>query len=84
MDFLVETIVEIVFEGCVSILYEKKVPLIIRLIVGFLVCACYVGVIGAIMYVAINNKSIVLFVVAILLTVIVVYAFLKNYRKIKK
>lgn len=37
-----------------------------------------------IMYVAINNKSIVLFVVAILVAVIVAYAFWKNYRKKNK
>ena len=80
MDFLIETILEIVMEGFFLLSSEKKVPMIIRLIVGLITIACYVGFIGMIMYVAINNKSIVLFVVAILVAVIVAYAFWKNYR----
>lgn len=58
-------------------------PLLIRFILGFIIGAFYIGLVGVIMYVAINNNSIVLFVVAILVAVIVAYGFGKIYIKIK-
>lgn len=83
MDFLIETILEIVLEGCLYITPEKKFPIIIRLILGVITAAFYAGLIGIIIYVALKNNSVILFAVAVLAAVIIAYEFWENYKKIK-
>lgn len=47
---------QFVLEGCLYITPEKKYPIIIRLILGFITAAFYAGLIGIIIYVALKNN----------------------------
>lgn len=84
MDFLIEFLLEIVLEGCFMLSTEKKVPLAIRILLGTVLAAIYLLLVGAIVYLAISNHSILMFVMAILVAALVAGGFYKNYVKIKK
>ncbi len=88
MDFLLEFLLELVFEGSFELLSEKKAPLGLRIAIAAVMLLVYVGLFGLLMYVAISTKHpfVIIFVTAVTvgITVMFVIAIIKQFKKSKK
>lgn len=83
MDFLLEFLFELVFEGMMETAKSKKVPMVIRIIAGVLVSAFFLAVIGVIVLIGIlsfkDNKpfSVIMFILAIIFTIALILKIVK-------
>ena len=83
MDFVFELLFEIILEGCIEITEVKKVPLIFRILCALVLVVFYGGLIGILLFVAISNHSVLMFLVTALVALIVLAAFVYKYKMIK-
>lgn len=84
MDFILELLFEIILEGCIEVTEEKRVPVILRIICASLLILLYCGIVGILLFVAIENKSGLMLFITIFIALIFLFAFVYKYREIKK
>lgn len=87
MEFLLELVLEIVLEGSLELVTEKKIPMPLRI----LALLVFLGIFGGLCVVficigldAMNTRPAVgwlFLIIAVLLAVVVVYAFRKKWRE---
>lgn len=83
LDFILEIIFEILIEGCFEIAGKKKHSIILRFICGLIIGLIYGGLICLFLFLSIQNKSILLFIITCFIALIFIYAFICKYKKIK-
>lgn len=69
MDFLLELLFEIIFEGVIEMTSSRRVPFIIRLILAVVVLAFYLFITGCVMYIGIIQKQVAIFLIGLLIFV---------------
>lgn len=84
VDFLIEFISEIIFEGALGSISNKRIPMFFRVLVAVIFLAFYLGLGGILIYAGILYKSAIIVAVAVLLLLAVAYLVFKKFRQIKK
>lgn len=84
MEFIMEILIEIIFEGALELSTKKKIPMFFRVLAAVFLLAVYIGLGGILLYVGIINKSGFVIAVAIGLLVIVAVVVVRKYREMKK
>lgn len=74
MEFIMELLMEIIFEGAVESITERKIPVFFRVLIAVILLSFYLGLVGILMYIGIRDGSGIMIGVAgfILLAVAVV------------
>ena len=84
MDFLLEILFEIIFEGVIEMTSSRRVPFIIRLILAIVVLAFYLFITGCVMYVGIIEQQIVIFLIGLLIFVGIGSVIVKKFIHFRK
>ena len=84
MEFLIELILELIFEGSMEISSNRKVPKIIRYPLISLIFLCFLFVFGIILFVAIISykESIILSILFIIIDIFLVIGFIKKFKEL--
>lgn len=87
MDFIIETlvemVVEIIFDGTLELVTAKRIPMFIRVFVAGLLLAFYIGFGGILIYIGIKNNSMVVTVCAVVLMVVAWVVAVRKYKEIR-
>ncbi len=87
MDFIIETlvemVVEIILDGTWELMTVKKIPMFIRVLVAGLLLALYIGFGGILIYIGIKNNSMVVTVCAVVLLVVAWVVAVRKYKEIR-
>ncbi len=81
MEFIFEFIFDLIVEGSVEVLGEKKVPVFLRILAGIIVILVYGGIVGLIVYLGISDKSWGLLVIGAALIVLFTIYIWKTVKK---
>lgn len=58
LEFAADIIFDIVLEGAIDGVVSKKVPMVLRVILGVIVASLYIAIIGLLLYVGIKEDSV--------------------------
>ena len=81
MEFIFEFIFDLIVEGSVEVLGEKKVPVFLRILAGIIVILVYGGIVGLIVYLGISDKNWGLLVIGAALIVLFTIYIWKTVKK---
>lgn len=84
MELIMEILIEIIFEGALESVTEKKFPIFFRVMAAVLLLTVYIGLTGILLYIGINNKSRIVIGIAIALFLTVAIVVVKKYKEINK
>ena len=84
LDLLFEILFELIFEGCIAVAEEKKVPLPLRILCAAFLVVVYAGFVGILLYIAIVNRSVLMGIIVAALGILLLFAFIYKFAKIKK
>ena len=84
MDFIMELLLSIIFEGALEITTAKKVPMVIRVLAAVGLLTVYIGLGGLFIYIGIINESRVAIGIGIFLLIIVAAVTVQKYKEMKK
>lgn len=84
MDFIMEIVIGIIFEGALEVTTAKKVPMFIRVLVAVVLLTFYIGFGGIFVYIGIVNKSGVAAGCGVFLLVIVAVVVVRKYKEMKR
>ena len=84
MEFLIELVLELIFEGSMEISSNRKVPKIIRYPLIGLIFLLFLFVFGIILFVAIISykESIILSILFIIIDIFLVIGFIKKFKEL--
>lgn len=84
MEFLIELILELIFEGSMEISSNRKVPKIIRYPLIGLIFLCFLFVFGIILFVAIISykENIIFSILFIIIDIFLVIGFIKKFKEL--
>ena len=84
MEFLIELILELIFEGSMEISSNRNVPKIIRYPLIGLIFLLFLFVFGIILFVAIISykESIILSILFIIIDIFLVIGFIKKFKEL--
>jgi len=84
MEFLIELILELIFEGSMEISSNRKVPKIIRYPLIGIIFLLFLVVFGIILFVAIISykESIILSILFIIIDIFLVIGFIKKFKEL--
>ena len=81
MEFLLELIFSIVFDGCIELASERKVPLPVRIICALLVIAVYLLLGGGLVLIGIFEKQPVISIIGVFILLLMLILCIKKYRE---
>lgn len=81
VEFIVEFVVDFIFEGIIMVAGEKKAPMFLRVIGALFLIFVYAFFVGALFFMAIEFKSWLLFICAIVVAIIVLGAGWKKCKE---
>ena len=84
MEYVIEFLFELIFEGCLEAVGEKKVPLIIRILCAAVLLLVFGGIAGILLYTSIVNESGVLLAFTVFFILLIVFTLIYRINKIKK
>lgn len=84
MDFILEIIITIIFEGTLELTTSKRVPLLVRVIAAVLLLSFYIGLVGILFYIGLKHKSWVVIGCAVFVFALVAIVAIKKYHEMKR
>ena len=84
MEYVIEFLFELIFEGCLEAVGEKKVPLIIRILCAAVLLLVFGGIAGILLYTSIVDESGVLLAFTVFFILLIVFTLIYRINKIKK
>ena len=81
MELILEILFELIFEGSISAVGDKKVPLVLRILAGIVIFVVMGGAIALCLFVGIEGKNWIILVVGVILLVATVFLLFKAFRK---
>lgn len=84
MEYVIEFLFELIFEGCLEAVGEKKIPLIIRILCAAVLLLVFGGIAGILLYTSIVNESGVLLAFTVFFILLIVFTLIYRINKIKK
>ena len=84
MDFILEIIFDLIVEGSIGAVGDKKVPILFRILAAVLLIVVFGGIVGVCIFIGINEIDpvpIILGVVVLLLIIGAVWRTVKRHRK---
>lgn len=84
MDFIMEMLISLIFEGALEITTAKKVPMFIRVLAAVGLLTVYIGLGGILIYLGIINRSGIVIGCGALLFVAVAIVTARKYREVKR
>ena len=91
IEFIVEVVLDIVFEGSMEIFSNKKMPKWLRIFVFLLLSVLFFGIVGIFLYIAYEASqegdmiaALVAFVLAIAVGTFFIAGFIRKYRNRNK
>ena len=86
MEFIFELIMELILEGTVGVCTSKskKVPIILRLLAGFILGVLYGGIFIGLFYAGITNNELIVVGISFFFLVATIVFLVKSYRSVKK
>lgn len=84
MEIIFEIIFEIIVDGSLNAVSDKKIPLILRILSAIVLLTVYGGLVGLCLFWGIQNKSAILIAVGLGLLIFFGLAFIKTYKSHRK
>lgn len=84
MDFILQLIFELIVDGSVSSLDNKKVPLPLRILAAVFLIVVFGGIVALCIFVGINEKKWIVLAIGILIAVAVIIAAVSTVKKNSK
>ncbi|MBQ8184634.1 MAG: hypothetical protein IJ036_02480 [Lachnospiraceae bacterium] len=84
MELLIEIIFSVIFEGSLELITKKSVPMFIRVLLAFFLTAFSVAISALLFYLGIKNRSIIILIFAVLLSLLFIAAIIALYKKLKE
>lgn len=83
-DIILEFIMTIIFEGSMEAVTEKKIPMVIRVLLAVFLLVFYIGFVGIFFYIGVKHKNGIMKGIAVFLGVIIAALVIKTYKEIKE
>ena len=84
METVFEIIFELLVEGSLGAVTDKKVPLALRIAAALFIAAVYGGLVGVLMYMGIRDSEPILLVIAAVILILTAVGIWKTYTSRKK
>ena len=84
METVFEIIFELLVEGSLGAVTDKKVPLALRITAAFFIAAVYGGLVGVLIYMGIRDSEPILLVIAAAILILTAVGIWKTYTSRKK
>ncbi len=91
IEFLVELVLDILFEGGMELSADKKLPKWVRIVAGIVLLIVFSGIVGIFLYIAYEAlqegdtvASVVSFCIAVGLVIFFVWGFISKYHEVNK
>ena len=81
MELILEILFELIVEGSVEALGEKKVPLVLRILAALILIVVFGGLVGVLLYFGISNKDWVMVIFGVLVAFAIGLAVRKTVKK---
>ena len=81
MEIIFEILFELIVEGSIGAVGDKKVPIPIRILAAVLLFLIFGTVVGALIYIGISEGSWILIVVGAVIGLLIVFAVWKTVKK---
>ena len=81
MDIIFETLFELILEGSIGAMGNKKVPLPIRIIAAVFLFLLFGALIGGLLYLGISEGNWIMIVIAIVIVLLLGFTIWHTYRK---
>lgn len=81
MEFIIEVLCEVLFEGAFELAADKEVPLTVRAIAGIVILAVFGGISGLCIYWGIKKSLTVLIVIGVAILLLPVIVFLAKRKR---
>lgn len=85
MDDILELLLDILFDGTLHAVESKKVPLLIRVLLGLVLAAIVLGISGLLIAAGVNSGNIAITILGIaFLCAALIYAYWKWRKRVRK
>lgn len=84
MDFIIEILLEIILDGALESVTEKKIPLLIRIFAALVLLVFYLAFGGCLLYIGIAEKSGVITGIAIFLFFMIACVIIKKCKALRR
>ncbi|SEG28062.1 hypothetical protein SAMN04487934_11361 [Eubacterium ruminantium] len=81
MDIIFEILFDLIMEGSIGAVGDKKVPLALRIIAAVIVTVIYGGLVGVFIYLGIVEKNILIILCGVAIAVIVIFEVMRTVKK---
>lgn len=84
MEMIFEILLDLIIDGSLQAVQDKKTPLFLRIAAAAVLLTVYGGFVGFILYLGIHNKNVLLIIFSIGLLIFFGFGFLKAYKDRRK
>ena len=81
MELIFELIFEIIVDGSMNAVSDKKIPLILRILAAIVLLIVYGGIVGLCLFWGIHNKSVALIIIGLGVLILFGLGLLKTYKR---
>jgi hypothetical protein len=84
MEFIFGILFELIIEGSIGAVGDKKVPLVLRILAAVILIVVFGGLVGILIYIGIDEKNLPIFFCGVTVGVIVVLAVWRTAIKYRR
>lgn len=84
MEFIMELLMEIIFEGAVESITEKKIPVFFRVLIAVILLSFYLGLVGLLMYIGIRDGIGIMIGLAGFILLAVAVVAVRTYKRVRR
>lgn len=84
MDFIMEFLLEIILDGALESITEKKIPLLIRIFAALILLVFYLGFGGCLLYIGISEKNGLITGIAIFWFLLITYVIIRKCKELRR
>lgn len=84
MDFIMELLLEIILDGALESITERKIPLLIRIFAALVLLVFYLGFGGCLLYIGISKKDGMFTGISIFLFLMITCLIIKKCKELRR
>ena len=81
MELILEILFDLIVEGSLESVGEKKVPLVLRILAAAVLIVVFGGLVGALLYIGISEKNWIVAVLGVVIALMIGLAVLRTVKK---
>ena len=81
MEFILEILFDLIVEGSMEAVGEKKVPLVLRILAAVVLIVVFGGLVGVLLYIGISEKNWIVAVLGVVIAIMIGLAVRKTMKK---